>query len=530
MTKQKQATVDQPDRKRQRRVEPAPVAGPMGDLVGLVELPGAFIAGGGTTEAQAARLGDRRLQAVQRQAMAAQVGQVQGNVHLQGVIASIRGNGKTAPYESNNGNGRSPSIPGATGHDPAAVVQRRPVRGAIGTVLGRISFRAPGYVPAEGQLRVQTEIVPDGERPGRFRGYRNRVEAYAQAWRQETVCAVGEDREGLFHTLKTDWPLRSPQTSFTIIPTRNALFRRLWWVERPTEQGQVATAGPGSWAQRVSRARDWYSSWNRHTIPQDFPAACQHQPRHGGTLADLRRCLEAEFVDLLAEALDIGRNEIYVARSRGDRNPRALVNFDIEMISLGRGGIGRLPTTRTARAPRPSVAVGPRAFRSESRLHLLGTVIHESEHFAHGARSVELLERWRRSRSRRTLQAWLQGELRARRISQVEYDLAVERINGGEDVTETRARMEAFTSIYHRLPITGTAYRFTQIDGMAEYWLRAGHRMNNESMRQLATYYRGLDATHQADFAAHARRAQASFHGRDRGLFWDRVVRDVLGH
>ena len=515
MTKQKQATVDQPDSKRQRRVEPASVAGPMGDLVSLVDLPGAFItaAAGGTIQSQAARLGDPRLQSVQRQALASQVGQMQGNGHLRRVIASIRGNGNT------------PSTGWA--------VQRRAVRAVIGTTLGTISFRAPGYVPAEGRLTVQTEIVPDGERPGRFRGYRNRVEAYAQAWRQETVCAVGEDREGRFHTLKTDWPLRSPQTSVTIIPTRNALFGRLWWVERPTEQGQVAAAGPGSWAQRVSRARDWYSSWNRHTIPQGFPAACQHEPRHGSTLGDLRRCLETEFVDLLAEALAIGRNEIYVARSKGDRNPSALVTFDIEMTpmdALGRGGIGRLPTTRTARVPRPSVAVGPGAFRSESRLHLLGTVIHESGHYAHGARAVELLERWRRSRSRRTLQGWLQGELRARRISQVEYDLAVERIHGGEDVTETLVRLEAFTSIYHRLPITSTAYRFTQIDGMAEYWLRAGHRMNNESMRQLATYYRGLDATHQADFAAHARRAQASFHDRDRGLFWDRVVRDVLGH
>ncbi len=42
-----------------------------------------------TVEVQAARLGDLRLQTVQRQALAAQIGRVQGNRHLQRMITSI---------------------------------------------------------------------------------------------------------------------------------------------------------------------------------------------------------------------------------------------------------------------------------------------------------------------------------------------------------------------------------------------------------------------------------------------------------
>lgn len=569
MAKENQAAEAKADKGRRPQVEPTVVAELTDDLVGLAQLAGGPVAaaGDGTILGQAGRLGDTRLQSAQRQALAAQIGRLQGNGHLQGVLASLKRAEEPASYQLNNDGGqeiparqaipRVEEIPAEASPDmvqphhdqrpatrsapdtaplipvarlPENRVQRLPVRAAIGTPLGTIRFRAPGYVPGEGQLRVETEIVPSGERPGRFTGYRHRLQALAQAWRQDTLCGIGEDREGRFHVLRTDWPLHSPQaeTRVQIIPYENPLFVHLWWVEMPTEQGRGARTGPGSWAQRVSRARDWSSAWRRRTIPQDFPAGCRHEPRHGRTLSDLRRCLEAEFVDLLAEALGIGRDMIHVARSRQDRNPNA-VNFDLELTeAVGRGGIGRLPTTRTGSVPRPTVAIGPRAFVSESRLRTLSTALHEVGHFSHGARSIELLERWRRSGSRMTFEDWLRRERQARRISQVEYDLTVERIRGGEDATETLARLEAFTSVYHRLPITRTAYRFTQIDGMAEHWARAGHQINRDSIRRLADYYRGLDAAHRADFAAHARRAEGSLRGRDAWFFWSRVVRDVL--
>lgn len=46
---------------------------------------------GGSLDIQAARLGDSRLQTAQRQGLAAQIGRMQGNKHLQRVVASTRG-------------------------------------------------------------------------------------------------------------------------------------------------------------------------------------------------------------------------------------------------------------------------------------------------------------------------------------------------------------------------------------------------------------------------------------------------------
>ncbi len=89
MANQSQATEAQPEKKRRPQVEPVAVAALAGDLAGLAALPGGPLtaAGGSTVQAQATRLGDQRFQTVQRQALAARVGQVQGNGHLQGLIA-----------------------------------------------------------------------------------------------------------------------------------------------------------------------------------------------------------------------------------------------------------------------------------------------------------------------------------------------------------------------------------------------------------------------------------------------------------
>jgi hypothetical protein len=64
------------------------------DLAALLRGPdGAF--GAGSFENQAARLGDPRLTIVQRQALAAEIGRVQGNKHLQRVVASLKLGDKT---------------------------------------------------------------------------------------------------------------------------------------------------------------------------------------------------------------------------------------------------------------------------------------------------------------------------------------------------------------------------------------------------------------------------------------------------
>jgi len=89
VTKQKQNAEAKSEKKRRPQVEPVAVV----ELASLTALPGGPLAaaGDGTMQAQAARLGDPRLHSVQRQAMAAQIGRLQGNGHLLQVIERANG-------------------------------------------------------------------------------------------------------------------------------------------------------------------------------------------------------------------------------------------------------------------------------------------------------------------------------------------------------------------------------------------------------------------------------------------------------
>ncbi len=78
---------------KQRQLKSKPIVEEVTDeLTRLTKLPGGPLAavGDGSIEAQAARLGDKRFQTIQRQALAAQIGQMQGNLHLQKVVDLLK--------------------------------------------------------------------------------------------------------------------------------------------------------------------------------------------------------------------------------------------------------------------------------------------------------------------------------------------------------------------------------------------------------------------------------------------------------
>ena len=91
MSKQNQSAESQADKKNKRAAEPA-VNQPAHELANASLLPAGPLAaaGDGSIEDQAARLGDSRFLTAQRWAMATQIGRVQGNRHLQRVIASLQ--------------------------------------------------------------------------------------------------------------------------------------------------------------------------------------------------------------------------------------------------------------------------------------------------------------------------------------------------------------------------------------------------------------------------------------------------------
>lgn len=92
MPKQAQTANAQAD--KENKTKPEPVVNPTSanDLGGLSQLPNSLMAaaGSGSSEAQAARLADPRWQSAQRQALAGQIGRIQGNRHLQRTMASLK--------------------------------------------------------------------------------------------------------------------------------------------------------------------------------------------------------------------------------------------------------------------------------------------------------------------------------------------------------------------------------------------------------------------------------------------------------
>lgn len=155
---QQQQTVTKPDHKNGHKPAPAVIQQPVNDLAGVAELPGEMLnANGDGIQGQAARLGDARLQAMQRQKMASQIGKMQGNQHLQRVIqaATRPTNGKAHGNGKTNGNGASAgaeigfegdleglgggplafagSPPNENGHHPNGHIQREDAGGANGT-------------------------------------------------------------------------------------------------------------------------------------------------------------------------------------------------------------------------------------------------------------------------------------------------------------------------------------------------------------------------------------------------------------
>jgi hypothetical protein len=100
---QQKQTTSQPDHKNghkpERTVHPEQVS----ELVGLAEIPGGVL-DANNLFVQGSRLGDPRLQTVQRQRMASQIGHVQGNHHLQRIIQTAQIGKSHAHGSKGNGN------------------------------------------------------------------------------------------------------------------------------------------------------------------------------------------------------------------------------------------------------------------------------------------------------------------------------------------------------------------------------------------------------------------------------------------
>lgn len=156
MAKRHQTAKTKSDKKGRPKAEPAIVKELSDDLVGLAQLPGGpiTVAGDGTIQAQAVWLSDRQLQGAQRRALAAQIGRVQGNRHLQQVVTSVQ--------SSNRSGSRREIIVGETfQHAAAGGVGSNESVSAVGQVRAVQLAHRPGVLPSwsKRQLgRIQRQL------------------------------------------------------------------------------------------------------------------------------------------------------------------------------------------------------------------------------------------------------------------------------------------------------------------------------------------------------------------------------------
>jgi hypothetical protein len=98
MSKQSQTSVTKSDKRSRPKAKTTVVEELTDDLARFAKLPGrpGAAVDGGAIEAQAAQLGDPRLQAAQRHILAVQIGRTQGNRQLQRVVGTLKPNEKAA--------------------------------------------------------------------------------------------------------------------------------------------------------------------------------------------------------------------------------------------------------------------------------------------------------------------------------------------------------------------------------------------------------------------------------------------------
>jgi outer membrane protein OmpA-like peptidoglycan-associated protein len=156
----------------QEKRKPAVHEEPAAEETDLTQLPGApgVKLSGTATEGQAARLADPRLSAVQRRALAAEIGRLQGNRRLQRVVASARAGDSALPAQRQDAEGRE--------HQP----QAQPDPNRAGPALSALPSRGPlivqrdlmgSYPTAQGgfEIGMQTkEGAPTGAGASGMRG------------------------------------------------------------------------------------------------------------------------------------------------------------------------------------------------------------------------------------------------------------------------------------------------------------------------------------------------------------------------
>lgn len=426
----------------------------------------------------------------------------------------------------------------ATQKNPQAL-QRKPVAEEMKQPLAAITFQSTSLEQdaypdvTNGTVKAEAELVPSWSKPGEFPGFERRVEAYGHAWAQTELTAVVEDGEGRYHAFKTGWPGRTnDQTRVSIYPFQSG-FSKIWWVNVPGRGDPASSTGQGSWSDRAGRARNRYDLWAAGLYSK---LTCPHEGKHGSenlSRLQVKKCLEEDFVQLLAEALDIRTADIHVAESYGDHRSDVLVNFDIEMGATHGESGGKVPIDRGAEMKRPTMAVGPSAFIDKNALYPLSTAIHEAMHVSHAMMAEDLFEQWRTTTKKGGFYGWLAKQLKTGKITQEQYDLAIDMTEGKSSDSELLAHLEGFLVVFQRAPKTEDSSRTENLTSISDYWGDAQPNTRLTVLKRLAALYRNVAPSLQKELADFIREQAASSRGEIdedllEGPFWIHAEKQVL--
>jgi hypothetical protein len=348
-------------------------------------------------------------------------------------------------------------------------------------------------------LTAQRELLPAGEEPQRFGGYKSQMQAILRGREVNTISVVLGDADGHFHVFDTGQaplPAKTPSGAdwehhaFTTRPTAARVTSHR--VVRAVQEDAI------DFDQTRDRAN---ASWN-----------ARGQEDHPNAFLDAQSQYDREMHGLVGNDVSVGQRSTQVLDHNEDTaGAEVVLNLrpdQQDTTELAHAGMmGAMPADHSTPNPEIAVPIVNRNGLSRSRQGLEQILIHEATHVAHSERSAALRERWDRSGSTLDFVTWLMKEHAAGRVGTEDAYIAQQATTGETAGTEVMARIEAFTSTYHRNPVNGPD-AFQELSTIAAYWARPSATedaalapIRQIALERLYRYYaHGMDEAHRVEF------------------------------
>jgi hypothetical protein len=371
----------------------------------------------------------------------------------------------------------------------AAMLQRR---GAQDLLDKPITLAAP-----RPQV-MDDEIVPIGEAPGRFDGFATKADALAAARRSPEVTVVVSDGKR-FHVLRTTATMLGGTTAPPTLP-------KGWNVVEVLEPKAPLSAS---------------------TFAADYQAARDASGDDQAT----------RFRRLLVRGTHLDLDETAWSPTE-ERHVEGKVNVALWLQTAGRHLPSKVEPTGSAELPRTTILIGKTPF-TEGAASVRATLLHESRHAYHRARTLELIREWRKVRKTDSADAWylwLRGRRKSLPIEVYDTSKAATTRNIGTAATETYSYLFGFMYRFRRdddaaaNPATMDAAvkkalhsRMIELYGVGENWEAAGQEVRDATLDRLVAFAATLTPHHRE----HLRQfmiANATGGGRAPKVFYERLA------